>query len=79
MKLVILSPESRQEHQVVWIEINTPDGNFVIQPKHIPTTLLLSPGKNFIYCFKTGKHETIRPEKGGVLHITRQEMIVLLS
>ena len=79
MKLIILSPESKIEHEVVWIEANTPDGNFVIQPQHTPTTLVLSAGKDLIYCFKTGKHESITPEKGGILHITRKEATVLLS
>ena len=79
IKLIIISTTSKTEHEVVWIEANTPDGNFVIQPEHIPTTLMLSPGKELIYCFQTGKHETIVPEKKGVLHITRTKVTILLS
>ena len=79
MHLKIISPTSKIEHEVVWIEANSPAGNFVIQPDHIPTTLMLSPGKELQYCFQTGKHETINIDKGGILHITRTEAIVLLS
>lgn len=79
IKLIIISPTSKIEHEVVWIEANTPDGNFVIQPGHIPTTLMLSPGKELVYCFQTGKHETINLKKGGILHLTRKNATVLLS
>ncbi|MFT6765757.1 MAG: F0F1-type ATP synthase epsilon subunit [Alteromonas naphthalenivorans] len=79
INLKIISPVSKTEHQVVWLEANTPEGNFVIQPDHIPTTLVLSAGKDFMYCFQTGKHETIIPERGGILHVTRTEATVLLS
>jgi len=79
IKLIIISPTSRTELEVVWIEANTAIGNFIIQPDHIPTTLMLSPEKELIYCFETGKHETITLEKGGILNITRTEATVLLS
>ena len=78
MKLVILTTESKTEHEVVWIEANTPDGNFVIQPQHAPTTLILSPEKNFIYCLKTGKHEVLTPAKGGILHINPEGATTLI-
>jgi F0F1-type ATP synthase epsilon subunit len=77
--LKIVSPTSKTELEVAWIEANTSEGNFIIQPEHMPTTLVLSAGKELLYCFQTGKHETITPEKGGLLHITRTEATVLLS
>lgn len=79
IKLTIISPTSKTEHEVVWIEANTPQGNFIIQPEHIPTTLLLSTGKDLIYCFQTGKHETFKIETSGILHVTRNGATVLLS
>lgn len=79
IKLIIISPTSKIKHEVVWVEANTPEGNFIIQPDHIPTTLMLSPGKELVYCFQTGKHETITPDKGGILHVTRKSATVLLS
>ena len=79
IKLKIISPTSKTEHQVVWIEANTPEGNFIIQPEHIPTTLILAPDKELIYCFQTGKHETLKIEKPAILQITRKEATVLLS
>ncbi len=61
------------------MELNTPDGNFVIQAHHSPTTFVLSAHKEFAYCFKTGKHETLIPEKPAILYITRSEALLLLN
>lgn len=78
MKFVILTTESKTEHEVAWIEANTPEGNFVIQPQHAPTTLILSPAKDLIYCLKTGKHEVVTPKKGGLLHINTEGATTLI-
>ncbi len=79
MKLTIVSVKSKAEHEVTWMELNTPDGNFVIQPHHSPTTFVLSAHKEFIYCLKTGKHETLIPEKPAILSLTRSEALLLLT
>ena len=79
MKLRIVSPTKSTELEVVWLEINTPDGNFIIQSGYIPTTFLLAPNKEMHYCFKTGKQESISIAKGGILEITKQEVIALLK
>jgi F0F1-type ATP synthase epsilon subunit len=78
MKLIIVTPESSMEHEVVWIEINTPEGNFVIQAGHIETTFALSPHQPFLYCFKTGKKEIIKLEKPGILNVTKEHIMALL-
>lgn len=79
MKLVIISPTKREEHEVVWIEINTPEGNFVIQNGHASTTFVLSAKQDIIFCFKTGKQTTITPDQGGILEITVQSAMALLE
>ena len=79
MKLRIVSPTKSTELEVVWLEINTPDGNFIIQSGYIPTTFLLSANKEMLYCFKTGKQEFIALRKGGILEVTRKEVVALLK
>lgn len=79
IKLTIVSVKSKIEHEVSWIEINTPDGNFVIQPFHTPTTFVLSAHKEFLYCLKTGKHETLIPEEPAILYISRSKALLLLN
>jgi F0F1-type ATP synthase epsilon subunit len=78
MKLVIFSAESKVEHDIAWIEANTPDGNFVIQSEHASVVLILSAKKECIYCFTTGKQESFIPENGGLLRVTKDLITVLL-
>jgi len=79
MKLRIINPTESTELEIVWLEINTPDGNFIIQNGHIPTTFLLSPSKELKYCFKTGKQDFLTVTKGGILEVTKEEIIALLK
>lgn len=78
MKLTIIRPLSQQETEISWAEINTPNGNFVIQAGHAATTFVLSPKKDFIYCFITGKQEALTLESGGIFEVTRDGVILLL-
>ena len=79
MNLKIVSPQAIEEHEVVWIEIFTPDGNFVIQKHYAPTTFLLVAGKEFIYRHRTGKQESTLLEQGGILQITRKEARLVVN
>lgn len=78
MKLTILSLQKKEEHNIAWIEINTPDGNVIIQPEHAPTTFILSAEKECIYCLKTGKHETLIIKKTTILQVSRKEVFLML-
>ena len=79
MKLTIVSLKGKTEHHIVWIEINTADGNFVLQPNYAPTTFVLVANKDFTYCLATGKLETITLEKQALLSLTRTSALLLLS
>lgn len=79
MHLTIISPKKKEVVEVVWIEVLTPDGSFVIQKNYSPTTFLLLPHKEFTYRSKTGKQESMTLEKGGLLEITREEARLLLE
>ena len=78
MKLIITTQESFTEHDIVWIEANTTLGNFVIQPDHAPTILILEAQKACIYCLKTGKQESFIPARGGILRVTPHHITALL-
>jgi len=79
MRLRIISPTKKEEFEVVWIEVLTPEGSFIIQKFHAPTTFLLSPEKEFTYRCKTGKQETRVLEKGGLLEVTSEEACLLIN
>ena len=78
MKLIIISILQTIEHEIAWVEANTPLGNFVIQPNHAPLMLLLSAQKECLYCLSTGKQESFIPERGGILRITPQEITAIM-
>lgn len=78
IQLRLISPTQKIEYEVVWIEVNTPNGNYLIQPQHAPTTFILAAKKPLIFCFPTGKQETFTPEKNGILQITRTTATALI-
>jgi F0F1-type ATP synthase epsilon subunit len=79
MILKIIQPTQQKEYEVVWIEANTPDGNFVIQEGHAPTTLVLSAKSDLRYCFKTGKQEVlVIKENDAILSVTPHISTVLM-
>jgi len=78
MKLNIISPFTKKSLDIAWIEINTPVGNFVIQPGHVPMIATLVPEKEIIFCLKSGKQESFLI-KQGTIDITRTDATLLLS
>ena len=78
MELTLVTPLRKQTYAIVWLEINTPAGNFVIQPGHVPTVLTLSPQEKITFCLTNGKHESIMI-KQGIAHITRDSATMLIN
>lgn len=79
MNLIIISPTKKISDIVVWIEAETITGNYIIQPDHVATTLILIKDHPFTYCLKNGKQEIVTPAMNSILHVTPQETILLLS
>lgn len=75
--LIVASPEHRQEIPITWLEINTPSGNFVILPGHAPMIITLTPNAPVTYCLSSGHQKSI-DVVGGIAHITRTEVTLLL-
>ena len=78
MKLKIIGPEGTQIHEILWVELNTKAGNFVIQPGHHPMVVSLDENKEVAFCLKTGKQSSFSPP-GGVAEITRNSITLLLT
>ena len=78
MKLYIITPFSKKILDIAWLELNTPVGNFVVQPGHAPTVLTLAYNKEIVFCLKSGKQESIII-KHGIADITRTTATILLS
>ena len=78
MELNIISPQNKKEFKVMWVELNTPKGNFIIEKGHAPMILTLSPGQHITFELDSGK-EISEVVSGGVAHIMRKSVKLLLS
>ena len=78
MILNIISPKETIHHEIVWLEINTPVGNMVIQKHHAPMIIELEPHKEIAYQLVTGKQQTI-PISRGFVHVSRTEIKIIVQ
>lgn len=78
MELRIITPQETHTYAVAWIEVNTTAGNFVIQPGHAPTILILAPGKEMNFRFVNGKQESFLVERG-ILEVTRNSATLIIN
>lgn len=78
MLLQIVSPLRTLEHEIVWIELNSDAGNFIIQSGHAPMLLVLAPHKEIVYRLKNGKDESFVASQG-IADITRQQVTLIIN
>ena len=78
MELKIVGTEGTKTHDILWLELNTRQGNFVIQQGHTPMIVSLAPDKEVVFCLKIGKQETFSPT-GGIAEITRESTTLLIT
>lgn len=78
MQLIIVTAEKKEIIEAAWVELNTPTGNYIIQPGHAPMILALCPKQPLIYAHKNGKEEIVMAQRG-IAEITRSQITVLLS
>jgi F0F1-type ATP synthase epsilon subunit len=78
MMLHIISPTKSIRVEIEWIELNTPVGNFVIKPGHIPTILTLVPNAPCTFLTSDGSQETIKPQNA-VAEIVRSEVTLFMQ
>lgn len=77
MNIRVIGPTTHTTMEVAWLEVETNDGNFVIQPDHAPMILALLPEKPVTICLSNGKIETF-PNLAGILEIQRTSALLLL-
>lgn len=78
MKLSIVTPSSSRSVKISWVEFNTPQGNFIIQPGHAPGLFVLAPEKPIVFCLVNGKQESLGVVRG-VAHVNRKHTVLLLN
>lgn len=78
MQLSIISPTKKEQFDIAWVELNTDQGNYIIQPGHAPTFFSLKAQAPFVYCLKNGEQEVIMVKRA-MVEVTRTQITVLLS
>jgi F0F1-type ATP synthase epsilon subunit len=78
MELRIISPEQTVVHAVTWVEVETIAGNFVIQPGHAPTILLLAPHKELNFGLINGKQESLLVPRG-IIEVSRTTITLIIN
>jgi len=78
MKLRVISPHLLIEHSIVWLEINTPVGNMVIQKNHAPMIVEVEPNSDILFMQDNGKQMSITVLQG-FIHITREDIKLLVT
>lgn len=77
MKLKIITTQKSIEHEVDWVELQTPSGNIMVQHGHVPVVIELRSGHELEYQITDGRVESILIIQG-VAHIQRFQVTVLL-
>lgn len=78
MKLSVISPQSIQQYGIVWVEINTPVGNLVIQENHAPMIVEIEQNSEILLMQENGKQMSILVVQG-FIHVTHQEIKLLIT
>lgn len=79
MKLVVVSPQSKSEYVVQWIEAHTPEGTLFLKPGHAPIILTLVAGSDFSFLLPTDEKKTIRLIRPAFLEVNRTTALALIS
>ena len=64
MELNVIRPYATDQFDIVWLELNTPTGNYVVQPGHAPIILILTPDQPAVFRLKSGKQESVNVRQG---------------
>ncbi len=78
MQLQIARPTEKKLINIIWIDLQTPVGSFVIQPEHAPMIVALKPDSFVTFGLDSGKQESVAV-KQGIAHITREAVTLLLN
>ena len=78
MELTVITPNQTSRFSIVWLELNTPTGNMVIQPGHAPMILILAPNQSTIFRLKSGKQESI-VIRHGIADIRRNRATLVIN
>lgn len=78
MKFIIHTPIHTATHQITWLEINTPTGNYIILKGHVPMIIPLAMGEPLIFQIQNGAKQVMNVNRG-IIKIERNSALVIMS
>ncbi len=78
MELVILSPRHKQTETIVWLEIQTPSGEFVIKNGHAPMIINLLPDYPFTFMLDNGIQKSVHSRRA-MVSILRNQITIFMD
>lgn len=77
MQLTIISPTSKNEYRVDWLEAHTNSSSFIIKPGHAPIISRLQPGKEIIFSHKNKKESIMISD--GLLKCNNDKILIIIT
>ena len=77
-KLTIVMPTGQQEIEILWLEIDTPSGNRVIQEGHAPLIAPLNPKSAFRFSRPNNTVESFEIASG-IAKIDRKNVFIIAN
>lgn len=79
MKLIIVSPQHKEQHMIEWLHAQTPEGSLVIKHGHAPLIATLVEKSELSFLLKTGETITIHLIRPGFLEVDRTSITALIN
>lgn len=78
MELIITTPLRKDALNISWLELNTPEGNLIVQEGHAPMILTLSKDSEIVYSLASGtKHSRFAVH--AIAEITRKTVTIIMQ
>lgn len=78
MNLTILSPTTRRDVQIQWIDVKTTEGGYVILPGHAPFIAQLATDEQISFSCDGNVTESI-PIIQGLLKVDRKQVTIIID
>jgi F0F1-type ATP synthase epsilon subunit len=78
LKITIFSQENSQEFESDWLEVEAPNGSFVICPGHFDIVSLLKPNGELTFKNKTGTIAALKVPGGLVVAQNGAEVTIII-
>ena len=65
-------------HKIVWLDVTTPQGGFMIQGGHAPMIVMLQDDKPFIFALENGVQKSVQA-RSAILLVDRTRAVITMN